>query len=485
MHKIKQYTIPVLVLLSGIFLSFISAYYSILGLISIFSGSVFLITLMGISLEIGKISSCIWLHKHWHDSIGFLKLYLSVAITVLMIITSLGVYGFLTKANIKQSETVTLNSAKVVSLESNIKREQSKLDLNTSQINQYNELLSKLITTDVRKASNERKRLQKQIIDLSKESKEVSKTIDNLNTQLLPFKSEINASEVDVGVLLYISKLAYGEEYKQHLPQVLALLTLLIIIVFDPLAIGLLIASQKSFKIINLENKKEYFDKVELEAKKLSEFFDKNHLTEPIDLYVKYEADDAELTKEEIEKIKEDSGVPQNLEMSKNLFDDKVKYTSTAWDNFQFSGSSNEDIRQRVEEIQEQVKKDEEIYSQLDERGIPPISQDPTFNHAMLRTMEISPQMPVEDYKSNLKLTEDELDYIKRKYLDDKIEEKWCESVTEYPEPLGDDAEVINVNTLNMDEMPCDSSEDIQERVEEIQNNIERIPKQYRQSKRN
>lgn len=250
MNQIKNYALPVLVLLSGIFLSTISAYYSVLGLVSIFSGSALLIALMGISLEVGKITACLWLHKHWKDTIGFLKLYLSVAIIILMVITSLGIYGFLTKANLKQSEGVNLNLAKVAALESNISREQSRLDLNSNQITQYNELLSKLTTQDVRRASNERRRIQSEIKVLSKESKEIAKTVDNLNTELLPYKSEINAVEVEVGTLLYISKLIYGDDYKEYLPQTLTVLTLLIIFVFDPLAIGLLIASQKSFRLI-------------------------------------------------------------------------------------------------------------------------------------------------------------------------------------------------------------------------------------------
>ena len=263
MNQIKNYTLPVLVLLSGIFLSTISAYYSILGLISIFSGSALLITLMGAGLEMAKITSCLWLHKHWNDKIGFLRVYLSVAVIALMLITSLGVYGFLTKANLKQSEGVNLNVAKVTALENNIQREQSRLDLNSTQVMQYNELLSKLTTQDVRRASNERRRIQSEIKVLTKESKEIAKAIDNLNTELLPYKTEINAVEVEVGTLLYISKLIYGEEYKEYLPQTLTVLTLLIIFVFDPLAIGLLIASQKSFRIIN---KKEKVDlKVELE----------------------------------------------------------------------------------------------------------------------------------------------------------------------------------------------------------------------------
>jgi len=256
MNQIKNYTLPVLVLLSGIFLSTISAYYSILGLISIFSGSALLITLMGVGLETAKITACLWLHKHWNDKIGFLKVYLSFAVVVLMLITSLGVYGFLTKANLKQSESVNLNLAKVTALESNIVREQSRLDLNSTQIAQYNDLMSKLTTKDVRRASNERRRIQSEIKVLAKESKEIAKSIDNLNTELLPYKSEINAVEVEVGTLLYISKLIYGDDYKEYLPQTLTVLTLLIIFVFDPLAIGLLIASQKSFRMIPFEDKR-------------------------------------------------------------------------------------------------------------------------------------------------------------------------------------------------------------------------------------
>lgn len=303
MKNVKDYIIPILVLLAGLFLSSISAYYSVLGLISIFSGSAFLITLMGISLEYAKIACCIWLHKHWNDKIGFLKIYLSIAIIILMVITSLGVYGFLTKANLKQSESVDLNAAKVASLESNIQREQQKLDFNLKQIDQDNTQLSKLITTDVHRASNERKRIQYEISSLSKEAKEINKTIDNLNNELTPYKSKINAVEVEVGTLVYIAKLIYGTEYKLHLSQILTSLTLLIIFVFDPLAIGLLIASQKSFKLL----------------------YDKNILIKD--------------TKDAI-------------------IVDTSNQTTSSWDNFKMTGGTESDIRKKVEELKRQVQVD-------------------------------------------------------------------------------------------------------------------------------
>lgn len=256
MSNLKHYIVPVLVFLSGIFLSVISAYYSILGLLSIFSGAVVLISLMGIGLELSKITACIWLHKHWQDKIGFLRYYLSISVVVLMIITSMGVYAFLTNSHLKQSDTVNLNTSKVTYLEETIKREQSKLDNNSVQINQYNTLLSKLVTDDVRRASNERRRIQTEIKKLNVEAKEITSTIDKLNIDLLPYKSEINKAEVEVGTLLYISQLFYGEDYKAHLPQVLTFLTLMIIFVFDPLAIGLLIASQKSFLFLEKNKNK-------------------------------------------------------------------------------------------------------------------------------------------------------------------------------------------------------------------------------------
>lgn len=254
MNNIKHYAIPVLVFLSGIFLSVISAYYSILGLLSIFTGATLLIALMGGGLEFAKIAGCIWLHKHWNDNIGFLRVYLSIAIIILLLITSMGIFGFLSKSSLTQSDSVNLNSAKVIYLEDTIKREQSKVDSNAVQINQYNLLLSKLIATDIRTASNERKRIQSEILVLNKESKESIKIIDNLNTELLPYKSEIKGVEVEVGTLLYVSKLIYGNEYKEHITQTLTILSLMIIFVFDPLAIGLLIASQKSFQLIPYED---------------------------------------------------------------------------------------------------------------------------------------------------------------------------------------------------------------------------------------
>ena len=94
MNQIKNYTLPVLVLLSGVFLSTISAYYSILGLISIFSGSALLITLMGIGLESSKIMACLFLHKHWNDRIGFLKLYLETMPELIVAIPMYEKFGF-------------------------------------------------------------------------------------------------------------------------------------------------------------------------------------------------------------------------------------------------------------------------------------------------------------------------------------------------------------------------------------------------------
>ena len=262
-----KYLTPTLTLLSGLLLSGVAAYYSVLGMTRIFVGGGLSIILLFSFLELSKIIATVSLKKHWNDSIGFIKPVLIVFIIFTMFITALGTYGYLSKASQQSSESVNVNSAKVVFLEESIKRDQSKLDNNNTQINQYNELMSRLIVKDIRTASTERKRIQSEISRLNRDSKTITVNIDTLNTQLLPYKTEVKKLEVEVGPLLFITKSLYGEDYKSHIDRVLAGLIILIVFIFDPFAITLLIMSQKSFELVKDELKKE--------IKSVEEFFNR------------------------------------------------------------------------------------------------------------------------------------------------------------------------------------------------------------------
>jgi hypothetical protein len=154
MHYFK-YLVPTITLMVALALSTVSAYYSVIGLSAIFAGGVIGFILM----EVAKVISTIILHKHWKGGLGVVKYILSVAVIILMLITSMGIFGHLSKASTKQSENVSVNSSKVLFLEQNIAREEKSLDRNIKQIESYNEAMSRLITDNPLKASRERGRL--------------------------------------------------------------------------------------------------------------------------------------------------------------------------------------------------------------------------------------------------------------------------------------------------------------------------------------
>lgn len=241
-----KYIIPTLLLIFALCLSSMSAYYSIVGLTLIFAGGMYGFIFM----ECAKIAITLFLHKHWNDSIGILKQWLTISVMILALITSMGVFGYLSKASTKNSENVTVNSSKIVFLEDSISREKNKMDMNLKQIDTYNQSMSKLITDNPLRASGERKRLQKEISILSNDNKLISQSIDKLNQELLPYKSELKQHEVEIGPLLYITKLIYGQDYKKYSDKTLTNLILIIVLVFDPLAIAMLIASQKGYLLI-------------------------------------------------------------------------------------------------------------------------------------------------------------------------------------------------------------------------------------------
>jgi hypothetical protein len=242
-----KYVIPDLMLVAGLSLSAIAAWYSILGAKAIFVGGGISVLLLFGFLELAKISATLGLKKYWKKPLGIIRYILIGFIVLTMGVTALGTFGYLSKAAQSQSESVNVNSAKVVFLEESIQREKFKLDNINNQVAQYNDLLTKLIAKDIRTASSERKRIQAEIKRLNKESGEISASIDKINAELLPFKTEVKQLEVEIGPLLFISKFVYGDDYKSHTDDMLMYLIILIVCIFDPFALTLLIMSQKAY----------------------------------------------------------------------------------------------------------------------------------------------------------------------------------------------------------------------------------------------
>ena len=128
----------ILTLLVALSISAIAAYYSIIGLTAIFAAAVLPIILMGAVLEIGKITATVWLHQHWKRAPWFSKTYLSIAVFILMFITSMGIFGFLSKSHIQQTAQSTEQVAQIETLEGNITRSQNKIDRWEADISRLN-----------------------------------------------------------------------------------------------------------------------------------------------------------------------------------------------------------------------------------------------------------------------------------------------------------------------------------------------------------
>ena len=220
-----------LTLLSALLLSGIAAYYSIIGLAAIFTGAFWPIVFMGSVLELSKLVTTSWLYHNWKTCPLLLKSYLTFSVVILMIITSMGIFGFLSKAHIDSTMDAGANTVEVKTLIQQEKIVKDRLDY----------LLAR--AKDPSTASN---RLDKQIQDTQKELSEINK-------KKLPLLKENNKLAAEVGPIKYIGDMVYGVDDENSLDKAVRLVIMLIMVVFDPLAVLLLIAANISMRKKNEE----------------------------------------------------------------------------------------------------------------------------------------------------------------------------------------------------------------------------------------
>lgn len=240
--------IIVLVFFSGLLLSVAAAYYSIIGLIAIFPGATFAVAAMGSTLELAKLVSVSWLYRNWQLAPIWLRGYLSIAILLLMFITSMGIFGFLSKAHLEHSITSSADiSYKVDSITQKIEAKQKTLNSIDRQIEAVDRTYERYIELGSLTKGLE----QKANIDSQRNVLESER--DKIETVLLALKEDKNKldlitkkQEVEVGPLKYIAELIYGSDAGNHFDEAVRLVIILLIVVFDPLAIMLLIAGNIS-----------------------------------------------------------------------------------------------------------------------------------------------------------------------------------------------------------------------------------------------
>jgi hypothetical protein len=241
-----------LVFITALIISAVAIFYSVAGLAAIFASAVVPIVIMGGALEAGKLVTAVWLHRYWNQATWWLKTYLTLAVLVLMFITSMGIFGFLSKAHIEQTTIAGDNSLQVQLIDQRIEREQKRIkdaDLVTAQLDQAVQVLldanrirgqNGAITT--REAQREERDALNSIID------DAQKVIATLQEEKLVLQKEQIAIEAEVGPIKYIAEFVYGEKAdKDMLENAVRWVIIVLIFVFDPLAVLLLIASQYTF----------------------------------------------------------------------------------------------------------------------------------------------------------------------------------------------------------------------------------------------
>ena len=219
----------------------VAAWFSIIGLATIFAGSFWPVVIMASALEIGKLVTAAFLHIRWSDINRLMKWYLSTSVVVLMLITSLGIFGFLAKANIEQ----TLQGDRY-SLELSII--DKRLDAKEKELGRYEERLENLdyiIDTARPQDRNYIDRRQKdERVEIAQDIDIVVAEIVELNEDKLPLQREQLVQEGEIGPIKYVAEMIYGEDVaKDKLDNAARILIMFIIFVFDPLAVLLLISS--------------------------------------------------------------------------------------------------------------------------------------------------------------------------------------------------------------------------------------------------
>ena len=245
----KNHKLSLLTFVTSLAIAAVAAWYSIIGLTTIFSAAVIPIIIMGIVLEIGKLVAAAWVYNHWRETSILLRTYLVSAIVVLMLITSMGIYGFLSKSHIDAGINTGEISVKIERIDNRIKSEQRQIDRAEKNILEMDITLEKTeygFFDDSR--LEERKRQTAEREQLNSIITKSENSIDDLLDKKSEYELEVKNFEVEVGPIKYIAALMYGDEATNYLDNTVRYVILLLIFVFDPLAVLLLISANMSYR---------------------------------------------------------------------------------------------------------------------------------------------------------------------------------------------------------------------------------------------
>jgi hypothetical protein len=222
----------------------IAAWFSIVGLMAIFTGAALSIAIMAGALEAGKLAAASWLYRYWKTSPWFLKIYLTLAVVVLMIITSMGIFGYLSRAHIEHTAGLSTNAAQIEFVELEIARATRERDAADAQLAALDSAVTEMIQRGFATRGLETRAAQAvERTALSEIISNADSTIAGAQARQLEMSLEIQSLEREVGPVLYLAQVIYGSSERDIVEETVRLLIIILVLVFDPLAISLLLAA--------------------------------------------------------------------------------------------------------------------------------------------------------------------------------------------------------------------------------------------------
>ena len=239
-----------MIMATGIALSVVAAWYSVTGLVAIFAGASLAIIILGGTLEFGKIILASWLYRNWKYVPLMMKTYFTSALLILMLITSMGIFGFLSKAHLDQVAPSGDVSAKIERIDESISRERLRIARAEQQLGQLDKAINAIIDRNNRAqtALQLRNQQKKERDTIAAEMKDAQKNIDTLLDEKAPLLKATRAIKLEVGPIRYVAELIYGADSEKDLESAIRIMILLLVLVIDPLAVLLIIAASKELR---------------------------------------------------------------------------------------------------------------------------------------------------------------------------------------------------------------------------------------------
>jgi len=246
--NLEKYNIDrYLAFFAGFAISCVSAWYSIVGLTAIFAAAFWSILIMGLVLEVGKVITAAYLYRNWKNMHVVMKTYFTIAVFILMFITSMGTFGYLSKAHIEQASSTGDSQERIERIDATIAREKEKITRSDAAIKQLDSAINSMISNDrATKGLEYRKAQERERASLQNGIKIAEASIDKLLDEKAPLSKEIRNLQREVGPIRYVALLIYDNDDALILEKTIRWIIILLVIVLDPLAVLLIITTTRS-----------------------------------------------------------------------------------------------------------------------------------------------------------------------------------------------------------------------------------------------